>query len=1162
MKKIVDYLVINGGLRWTAILIGAVLLAGTARPLGAAPAAYYVATNGSDSNPGTSLNSPFRTIQKCASVAHAGDTCWIRGGVYRETVRPARSGASGAPITFRAYNQEVVIINGADVVTGWVQHNGSIYRAPMAWSLNVRTPEQITNNQVFVDGRLMVEARWPNISPDRLTRAISADKARADGAANVSQYAATYQDAALGTLPSGLFDGGKINFGPGTNIVHTTCDVTSQTGSAVSFQCNRDPAAWGVRSDLMSHGDMLWPQGGNYYYLWGKFEALDAPGEWFWQNNTLYLWLPDGGAPSGHVVEARRRLWAFDLSERDYIVVDGLRLFAAGIKYDTRTDHTTVQNARIDYSWHFEELPILLYANGTSGLRVLGANNSIQHSTLAHSAGEMISLGGTNNRVYNNVIYNAGYTAVSAAVVGRDPIYAANPGGASSNLVSQNTIFDVGRLGVAADPGLNITYNDLYRSHLQITDLGTVYAQGLDGKNAHIAYNLVHDNSAEYNYNLRYWGGFGIYLDDNTRNYRVYRNITWNTTSPGMFAFGTQSQYAPSNRFYYQNTVDGVLEARAKPGQTMGGTFFRNNIGDSVRLSGPGLVDERNLAGTGWFVDRAARDYRLRQDVPPVDAGLTLGSPYQDPPMAPVGAPDIGALERGRAAFVAGALVRSLDLAGLQVVCNTEVSGATAICRITDLPLGRRLPADFEIAIGTTAQPARTCTTTMNYTTHTGQATCPGVPTGGLSGVQPIHVRIGAGSWVTPGGSADLGGLALLSVTPSSGITKGGTRVTVAGRRFDTALAGWVAPLTINNASGASLYSHQVLVVLDTAARIGQGKMHPDCSDVSFYDQYGELDFWLEDGCNTAATRLWVKVGHVPTGDGTITLAYGHGGQTKTSSGHGTFVFFDDFEDGIVSRYWTLGRGDFYTAQERDGAMVLSGATNNQGMYLGADFHLNDWLLTWPDSFAIDSELSVVRGASGFKANLGATSDELAVSGQPSGNPPRKDIAYYDGSWWVSLGKSTLNSATFTRRKFSLAYSEPGASRTTLRWMENGDLNQVLATRTGVNNPHRGFFLYGADAVAAFEARFDNVRVRSYAYPEPSVRVGTERASGIRITFGGLPCTNIAVIDPSTAQCTTPPRAPGSVSVTVTNPDGQRATLDNAFTYREGYTSYLPVIKR
>jgi len=42
---------------------------------------YYVAVNGKDANSGT-LTKPFATLQKAQEKVNAGDTVYIRGGVY------------------------------------------------------------------------------------------------------------------------------------------------------------------------------------------------------------------------------------------------------------------------------------------------------------------------------------------------------------------------------------------------------------------------------------------------------------------------------------------------------------------------------------------------------------------------------------------------------------------------------------------------------------------------------------------------------------------------------------------------------------------------------------------------------------------------------------------------------------------------------------------------------------------------------------------------------------------------------------------------------------------------------------------------------------------------------------------------------------------------
>jgi hypothetical protein len=46
---------------------------------------YFVATNGKDRNDG-SIKRPFASLAKLVAVAQPGDSCYIRGGVYRETL--------------------------------------------------------------------------------------------------------------------------------------------------------------------------------------------------------------------------------------------------------------------------------------------------------------------------------------------------------------------------------------------------------------------------------------------------------------------------------------------------------------------------------------------------------------------------------------------------------------------------------------------------------------------------------------------------------------------------------------------------------------------------------------------------------------------------------------------------------------------------------------------------------------------------------------------------------------------------------------------------------------------------------------------------------------------------------------------------------------------
>ncbi|QRO02119.1 IPT/TIG domain-containing protein [Archangium violaceum] len=68
---------------------------------------------------------------------------------------------------------------------------------------------------------------------------------------------------------------------------------------------------------------------------------------------------------------------------------------------------------------------------------------------------------------------------------------------------------------------------------------------------------------------------------------------------------------------------------------------------------------------------------------------------------------------------------------------------------------------------------------------------------------------------------------------------------------------------------------------------------------------------------------------------------------------------------------------------------------------------------------------------------------------------------------------------------------------------------------------------------------------------------GSGFVPGARVTFGGVAAPVVEVASPSSLTATTPAHAAGRVDVTVTNPDGQGATLSGAFTYE---AAPLPVL--
>ena len=99
---------------------------------------------------------PLASLAKACAVAESGETIVLRGGVYRETLRPNYDG-----ITIRATKGETVTISGADLVEGWRREvDGS-------WSASLAAPPQ----KLLRDGQ-----PWSEFSYDQTTKRIVVGK--------------------------------------------------------------------------------------------------------------------------------------------------------------------------------------------------------------------------------------------------------------------------------------------------------------------------------------------------------------------------------------------------------------------------------------------------------------------------------------------------------------------------------------------------------------------------------------------------------------------------------------------------------------------------------------------------------------------------------------------------------------------------------------------------------------------------------------------------------------------------------------------------------------------------------------------------------------------------------------------------------------------------
>ncbi|MBI2844024.1 MAG: carboxypeptidase regulatory-like domain-containing protein, partial [Armatimonadetes bacterium] len=585
---------------------------------------------GSDTNPG-SMTQPFRTIQKAANVMQPGDLCYVREGTYREMVRPKCSGKPGKSIYFEAYPGENVVVSGADGVTGWQVHQGAIYKSNINWQ----------TEQIFVDGTMMIEARWPN------TRSAITyqNYAIAESGTDVQHI----YDSHL-TEPDGYWDGALLWVYGGAKADVTR--VISYSSKTLYFEMT-DISRIGREYMPSGHSTTAFdPRPGSRYYLTrGPLSTLDSDMEWWLdrQSLNLYAILPQGADPAGHTVEAKKRGLGFDLSGLSHINIKGFTVFACTVTMKD-ADNCVVDSCLFRYPSHMVEIdqfpgPASAWEAGRydTGVILGGHDNQLRNSTVAWSAGNGVTLlpDSYRNTIENCLIHDVNYMGIDCAAVN---------GHGWGHIIRNNTMFNTGDSVIIHRMLSNsrIEYNHLHSAGIITYDIGITYSGGSDGGGTVIAYNWCHDNP----------GGSGIYLDNGSCNFDVHHNVVWNVPWSCVH-LNMPSEYND----VFNNTLLGgsAISGGGPPGDptnyVMTGSRVMNNIfvgtiwdGSGGQI-GPGGVSQNNIQTSNPMLrDRPSYDFRLMPGSPAIDAGIVIPGITDGYTGA---APDVGAYE-GDTLWLAG----------------------------------------------------------------------------------------------------------------------------------------------------------------------------------------------------------------------------------------------------------------------------------------------------------------------------------------------------------------------------------------------------------------------------------------------------------------------------------------------------------------------------
>ncbi|MCC7197478.1 DUF2341 domain-containing protein, partial [Candidatus Peregrinibacteria bacterium] len=106
----------------------------------------------------------------------------------------------------------------------------------------------------------------------------------------------------------------------------------------------------------------------------------------------------------------------------------------------------------------------------------------------------------------------------------------------------------------------------------------------------------------------------------------------------------------------------------------------------------------------------------------------------------------------------------------------------------------------------------------------------------------------------------------ITSLSVVDGPTAGNTGVTINGTDF---FGHYKRTITINNPNATTYTDHPVRLIINTLDPIAEGKMRSDCGDLRFtpvsagstnYGSLTQLSYWIESGCNSLYTYVWVKI--------------------------------------------------------------------------------------------------------------------------------------------------------------------------------------------------------------------------------------------------------------------------------------------------------------
>ncbi|RLI99262.1 MAG: hypothetical protein DRP06_03820 [Candidatus Aenigmatarchaeota archaeon] len=226
-------------------------------------------------------------------------------------------------------------------------------------------------------------------------------------------------------------------------------------------------------------------------------------------------------------------------------------------------------------------------------------------------------------------------------------------------------------------------------------------------------------------------------------------------------------------------------------------------------------------------------------------------------------------------------------------------------------------------------------------------------------------------------------------------------------------------PINITEQSGNTLIEYPFLITINTASLISQGKMNSDCSDIRFTDENdNEIPYWIESGCNSENTIIWIKVPSIPANSNTTIYVY-YGNPNAISESNWRNIFED------LTGTWSWNGTHFVSTYAEEHRLKLFNLSNFEisfnWSYLGCSDIQCIFAHFWKDSDGVWGGSNYVSYSVAIEGDWSLWKDSFATriggfaGGYPCGTKNELFKLREYGSYHVQYGSSKCsNGCTLT----------------------------------------------------------------------------------------------------------------------------------------------------